>query len=176
MHRLLVAAAILAMAVSLAGCGGSSAKASRDCFKVWNDVSNKTGQSTVIGRFSVASVTEWRAEAGSGAVNVKWRAEARSGTVSLGGPGSKGCGSLFHTSKRFLSISAERKGGNIRWDVPPSIHGPWSPQQQAAVHDNAVVAADGRLIRRHLLDTFLAISIEAPTTESARAPVFQDVP
>jgi hypothetical protein len=149
MHRLLVAVAILAMAVSQAGCGGSSAKVSRDCFEVWNDGSNKAGQSSVIGRFSVANVTEWRAEAGSGTVNVEWRAERGSGTVNVGGPGSKGCGYLVHTSKRFLSISAERKGGNIHWDVPPSIHGPWSPQQQAAVHDNAVVAADGRLIRRH---------------------------
>jgi hypothetical protein len=150
MHRLLVAVAIPAMAVSLAGCGGSSVKASRDCFEIWNDGSNKAGQSRVIGRFSVASVTEWRAQAGSGTVNVEWRAAAgRNGTVNVSGPGSKGCGYLFHNAKRFLSMSAERRRGNIRWDVPQSIHGPWSPQQQAAAHDNAVVAANGRLIRRH---------------------------
>jgi hypothetical protein len=148
MHKVLVAVAILAMAVSLAGCGGSSRRASRNCFQVWNDASNKAGRSSVIGRFSVASVTEWRAESRSGSVNVEWRAAPGSGTV-LGGAGSKGCGYLFHSSKRFLSISAERKGRTIRWDVPRSIHGRWSPQQQAAGRDNAAVAADGRLIRRH---------------------------
>lgn len=149
MHKVLAAVAILALAVSLAGCGGSSPRVSRNCFQVWNDASNKAGQSSVIGRFSAASVTEWRAEPGSGSVNVEWRAASGSGTVNLGGAGSRGCGYLFHSSKRFLSISAERKGRTIRWDVPPSIHGRWSPQQQAAVRDNAAVAADGRLIRRH---------------------------
>jgi hypothetical protein len=149
MHRLLVAVAIAVMAISVTGCGGSSVKASRDCFEIWNDGSNKAAKASVIGRFSVASVTEWRAEAGRGNVNVEWRAAPGSGTVSLGGPRSKGCGYLFHTSKRFLSISALRKGENVRWDVPPSIHGGWSRQQQAAARDNASVAADGHLSRRH---------------------------
>lgn len=149
MHRLLIAVAIAVMAISVAGCGGSSTKASRDCFEIWNEGSNKAAKASVIGRFSVASVTEWRAEAGRGSVNVEWRAAPGSGTVNLAGPGSKGCGYLFHSSKRFLSISALRKGGNVRWDVPPSIHGRWSRQQQAAARDNASVAANGRLIRRH---------------------------
>lgn len=148
MRRPLLAVAIAAMTISVAGCGGSSAKGSRDCFEVWNDGSNKAAKASVIGRFSVASVTEWRAEAGRGSVNVEWRAAPGSGAVSLGGQGSKGCGYLFHSSKRFLSISAVRKGENVRWDVPPSIHGRWSRQQQAAARDNASVAADGRLIRR----------------------------
>jgi len=113
MHRLLGAVAIAVMAISVAGCGGSSVKASRGCFEI-----------------------EWRAAPGSG-------------TVKLGGPGSKGCGYLFHSSKRFLSISALRKGESVRWDVPPSIHGRWSGQQQAAARDNASVAADGHLSRRH---------------------------
>jgi hypothetical protein len=131
------------------GLGGSSTKASRDCFEIWNDGSNKAEKASVIGRFSTASVTEWRREAGRGSVDVEWRAAPGSRAVNLGGPGSKGCGYFFHSSKRFLSISAVRKGGNVRWDVPPSIHGRWSPQQQAVVRDNASVAADGRLIRRH---------------------------
>lgn len=149
MHRLLVAVAIAVMAISVAGCGGSSTKVSRDCFEIWNEGSNKAANASVIGRFSVASVTEWRAEAGRESVNVEWRAAPGSGTVNLAGPGNKGCGYLFHSSKRFLSISALRKGGNVRWDVPPSIHGRWSRQQQAAARDNASVAANGRLIRRH---------------------------
>jgi hypothetical protein len=149
MHRLPVALAIAAMAISVAGCGDGSAKASRDCFAIWNDGSNKAAKASVIGRFRVASVTEWRAEAGRGSVNVEWRAAPGSGTVNLGGHGSKGCGYFFHSSKRFLSISALRKGENVRWDVPPSIHGGWSRQQQAAARDNASVAADGRLSRRH---------------------------
>ena len=113
MHRLLGAVAIAVTAISVAGCGGSSVKASRGCFEI-----------------------EWHAAPGSG-------------TVKLGGPGSKGCGYLFHSSKRFLSISALRKGESVRWDVPPSIHGRWSRQQQAAARDNASVAADGHLSRRH---------------------------
>ena len=149
MHRLLIVVAIAVMAISVAGCGGSSTKASRNCFEIWNEGSNKAANASVIGRFSVASVTEWRAEAGRESVNVEWRAAPGSGTVNLAGPGSKGCGYLFHSSKRFLSISALRKGGNVRWDVPPSIHGRWSRQQQGAARDNASVAADGRLIRRH---------------------------
>jgi hypothetical protein len=149
MHRLLGAVAIAVMAISVAGCGGGSVKASRGCFEIWNDGSNKAAKASVIGRFSVASVTEWRAEAGRGSVNVEWRAAPGSGTVKLGGPGSKGCGYLFHSSKRFLSISALRKGESVRWDVPPSIHGRWSRQQQAAARDNASVAADGHLSRRH---------------------------
>lgn len=155
MHRLLGAVAILAMAATLAGCGSSSTKASRDCFEIWNNAANRATKSRVIGRFGLASVTEWRAQAGSETkpgrqtLDVEWRAAPGSGTVSLGGPGSKGCGYFFHSSERFLSISAERKDGTIRWDVPPSTHGRWSPQQQASVRDNAAVAADGRLIRRH---------------------------
>jgi hypothetical protein len=90
----------------------------------------------VAGRFSVASVSEWRAEAAGG-------------TVDLDGSASTGCGYLFHTAKTYLSISGEWKGGSIRWGVPPSIPGSWSVQQQAAVDDNTAVDADGRLNRRH---------------------------
>src|SRR4051794_27834127 len=108
------------MAISLAGCGGSSTKASRDCFDVWNDGSNKAERSRVMGRFGVANVAGWRAEAANGTAKVEWRAGPSGATVTVnrGGPGNKGCGYLFHTSKRFLSISAEWKGKEIRWDVP----------------------------------------------------------
>jgi hypothetical protein len=135
MRMPLVAIAMLALTTSLAGCGGTSTNASRDCFAAWNAAANKTRQSTVADRFRIASVREWRAE-------------AVSGTVNLGGPASKGCGYLFHTSKAYLSISGEWKGGTIRWGVPPPIHGSWSPEQQAAVSDNAAVEADGLLSHR----------------------------
>jgi len=40
------------------------------------------------------------------------------------------------------------KGETIRWGVPPSIHGSWSPQQEAAVTDNATVDPEGLLSAR----------------------------
>jgi hypothetical protein len=141
MHKSLVATAILAVAIGVAGCGGTSTNASRsmngsrDCFGVWNDASNKAGQSTVAGRFSIANVSEWRAEAGSGRVN-------------LGGLASWGCEYLFHTSTAYFSINGVWNGKTIHWGVPPSIHGSWSAQQQAVVSDNAAVDADGLLSRR----------------------------
>jgi hypothetical protein len=135
MRRSLVAVVALAVAMGLTGCAGRSTKASRDCIRVWNDPSNKARQSRVAGRFSVASVSEWRAEGGGG-------------TVDLDGSASTGCGYLFHTARAYLSISGEWKGGSLRWGVPPSIRGPWSPQQQAAVDDNTAVDADGLLSRR----------------------------
>jgi hypothetical protein len=79
----------------------------------------------------------------------EWRAQASSGAVNLGGGTSEGCGYLFHTTASYLSISGVWKGKKIRWGVPPSIHGSWSARQQAAVSNNATVDADGLLSRRH---------------------------
>jgi hypothetical protein len=141
MGKSLVATAILALAFGLAGCGGTSTNASRsangspDCLGAWNDASNKAGQSTVAGRFRVANVSEWHAEAGGG-------------TVKLGGPASEGCAYLFHTSTAYLSISGVWNGKAIHWGVRPTIHGSWSARQQAAVDDNAAVDADGLLSRQ----------------------------
>ena len=126
--------AMLAAAASLAACGGGSAKASRDCFEVWNTKLNQARQATVARRFTVADVSRWFAEPTGGG--------------NLGGPASVGCAYLFHTSKRYLSISGEWKGRAISWGAPPTSHGSWSPQQQAAVRDNATVDADGLLSRR----------------------------
>ena len=134
MRRATIAA--LAAAVSLTNCGGSSTKASRDCFDVWNAASNNARQSSVAGEFTVARVNTWRAEASGGA------------NGNPGGPASEGCGYLFHTSKRYLSISGAWNGKAIRWEVPPTIHGPWSAQQQAASADNASVDSDGLLSKR----------------------------
>jgi hypothetical protein len=124
------------VAIGLTSCGGSSTKSSRDCFDVWNAASNKARQSRVAGGFTVARVSNWRAEASG------------SGNVNLGRPASEGCGYLFHTSKRFLSISSAWSGEAIRWDVPPTIHGSWSPQQQAAAPDNATVDGGGLISTR----------------------------
>jgi hypothetical protein len=138
MRKSVVGIALFATAISLTGCGSGSAKSSHDCFKLWNDTSNMAGQGAVAGRFAVASVSEWRAEA------------TGSGTANLGGPESQGCGYLFHTSKRYLSISGEWKHGKgtIHWGVPPSIHGSWSSEQEATVNNNATVDRDGLLSRR----------------------------
>ena len=136
MRRASPAIAALAAAISLTSCGGSSAKASRDCFDVWNAASNKARQSSVAGQFTVARVNNWRAEASEG------------GSDNLGGPASEGCGYLFHTSKWYVSFSGAWNGKAIRWEVPPTIHGSWSPQQQAASADNATVDSDGLLSTR----------------------------
>jgi hypothetical protein len=135
MRRCFTGIALLAIAGGLTGCGHGSAKAASDCFQVWNDPSNKAGQATVAGRFSIANVSEWRATA--------------EGSANLGGPEAQGCGYLFHTSKRYLSISGVRERKTIRWGIPPSIHGSWSAQQEAAVDNNAGVDRDGLLSRRH---------------------------
>ena len=132
MRASFVAAATLAAAVTLTGCGSHSTNALRRCFSVWNDASNRPRQAAVAGRFVIASVSEWRAELAAG-------------TVDLGGRANEGCGYLFHTTKAYVSISGVWRGGSIRWGVPPSIHGTWSPQQQSAVTDNAAVDADGLL-------------------------------
>jgi hypothetical protein len=120
--------AIVAAAVSLTGCGGSSTTASRDCFEVWNDASNKAGQLSVAGRFSVASVSEWHAE------------PTGSGTANLGGPESQGCAYLFHSSKRYLSISGEWRRDTIQWGLPPSINGSWSQEHVKAARKRTPVA------------------------------------
>lgn len=57
-------------------------------------------------------------------------------------------GYLFHTSRRYLSISGEWEGSAIDWGVPPTIQGPWLAKQRAAVKDNATVDSDGLLSRR----------------------------
>jgi hypothetical protein len=134
MRNSAAAIVVLAAIVSLTGCGGGSTKAGRDCFDVWNADSNQTRQSAVAGHFTVANVSRWRAVASGGA--------------NLGGPASQGCGYLFHTSKRYLSISGAWKGETIRWGLPPSQHGSWSSQQEASVRDNATVDAGGLLGRR----------------------------
>jgi hypothetical protein len=136
MHKAFPVIAALAAAISLTSCGGSSTKASPDCFDVWNAASNKEGQSKVAGQFTVARVNDWRAEASGG------------GNVNLGGSASEGCGYLFHSSERFLSISGRWEGNGIRWNVPPTIHGSWSRQQQAGGADNATVDSDGLLNKR----------------------------
>jgi hypothetical protein len=130
MRRASVAIAALAAAISMSSCGGSSTNASRDCFDVWNAASNRARQARVAGRFTVARVSNWRAEASGGGNNLR-------------GPASAGCGYLFHTAKRFVSISGAWNGNAIRWDVPPAMHGSWSPEQQAGSADNATVDAKG---------------------------------
>jgi hypothetical protein len=136
MRKAVTLIAVLSAAISLTSCGGGSSKASRDCLGAWNAASNKAGQSAVAGRFRIASVSKWRAESGG------------SGNVDLGGPASEGCGYLFHTSKRYVSISGVWDGETIRWGVPPSIHGSWSARQQAAVTDGVTVDAEGLLSTR----------------------------
>ena len=90
---------VLALTAGLTGCTGGSTKADlrvgkaprRDCFEVWNADSNKARQAIVTGRFSIANVSNWLAQA--------------SGGVKLGGPAIQGCGYLFHDDARYVSIS-----------------------------------------------------------------------
>jgi hypothetical protein len=91
---------LLAATVGVTACGGGSTTAARGCFEIWNAKSNEARQRAVADRFTVADVSRWRAQAAGG--------------VNLGGPASSGCGYLFHTSERYLSISAERRGRMIR--------------------------------------------------------------
>ena len=127
---------MLVAAASLTACGGTSKKADRDCYSAWNLDSNQARQATVAGRFTIAEVSPWRAQGDVGQ------------NATSPPHASFGCGYLFHTSKRYLSISGEWDGSAIRWGVPPTIRGSWSPQQQAAVHDSATVSADGMISRR----------------------------
>jgi hypothetical protein len=139
------AVALLATIAGLTGCGSEGStpnqrdggprqrEISRDCFDAWNDPSNQSNQSAVAGRFTIARVANWSAQASGGANS---------------GPGddpSQGCGYLFHTSDRYLSISGIWEGQTIRWGVPPTIDGSWSAEQQASGEDNARVDSEGRL-------------------------------
>jgi hypothetical protein len=146
-------AATLAATVGLAGCGGGSHKAARNCFEIWNGSSNKVLQGRVAHRFASASVSNWSAQASASAITESWTAS--SGTTppspssgNVGGRASHGCGYLFHTSKRFVSYSAELRGDTVRWNVPPAIHGSWSRPQQAVARDNATVDDEGLLNSR----------------------------
>jgi hypothetical protein len=131
--RSLAAIAVLAATIGMTGCSEGSTQAGRDCFDTWNASSNQSQRSSVAGYYKVVSVATWRAQA--------------TGGPNVGGPASQGCGYLFHTSNRYLSISGVWRGKSIRWGVPPTISGSWSPEQQRAVSDNATVRGDGRLRR-----------------------------
>lgn len=134
MPKLIAGIAVAAAAASLTACGGGSSNVARDCFAAWNESSNHNRQAMVARRFPIADVSPWMAEA--------------AGTGNVGGSPSHGCGYLFHTSWRYLSISGEWSGRTLRWGSPPTIQGAWSARQQASVHDNATVDAQG-LLSRH---------------------------
>jgi len=145
-------AATLAATVGLAACGGGSTKAARNCFEIWNGSSNKVQQAKVAHRFLSANVTRWRAQGSGNSIVESWttrstKAPQASGDGNVGGSTSHGCGYLFHTSKRYISFSAELRGNAVRW-VPRPIHGSWSRLHLVAAPDNATVAADGLLSPR----------------------------
>jgi hypothetical protein len=121
---------LLAATLGLTACGASGTSIGRDCIHLWNARSNQVRQGMVAGRFPVASVAKWRAQPAGG---------------NVAGDAADGCGFLFHTSSRYLSISAQTDGDAVRWGVPPTIRGAWSRRQQAAVHDNVSVDASGLL-------------------------------
>jgi hypothetical protein len=132
--RMLFAVAVATAAATSTACGGGPAGEARDCFGAWNAKSNHSRQALVAGRFTTAEVSPWLAEA--------------EGTGNVGGPPSHGCGYLFHTSRRYLSISGAWRDHALRWGVPPTIRGTWSTRQQASVHDNATVDGGGLLSSR----------------------------
>ena len=149
MRKSFAIAATLAATVGLAGCGGSSTKAARSCFDVWNGSSNKAQQARVAHRFPSASVTNWMAQASAGSIDESWTASSSTDRASaganLGGRANHGCGYLFHTSNRFVSFSAELKGKAVRWNLQPPISGSWSRRQQTVAGDNATVVGEGLL-------------------------------
>jgi hypothetical protein len=145
--------AALAATIALAGCGGGSTKTSRNCFEIWNGSSNKAQRARVAHRFLSANVTNWSAQASGSSTDESWTASSptvpqASTGENVGGRASHGCGYFFHTSKRFVSYSAELKGKTIRWNVPPPIRGSWSRGQQAVARDNASVDGTGLLSPR----------------------------
>jgi hypothetical protein len=129
-----MAASIVVTAAGSTACAGTSRETQGSCFDAWNARSNASRRTAVAGRFTAAEVSRWRAQAGAGTGNV-------------GGRPSFGCSYLFHTSSRYLTFSGTWRMRTLRWGVPPTIRGRWSAEQQAAVRDNATVAADGRLQR-----------------------------
>ncbi len=146
-------AATLAGTFALAGCGGGSTRAARNCFDVWNGSSNKAQQARVAHRFPSASVTNWMAQASAGSIDESWTASSATdsqaaGSGNLGGRASHGCGYLFHTARRFVSFSAELEGETVRWNVQRPLRGSWSRRQQAAARDNATVDGEGLLAPR----------------------------
>jgi len=148
-----IAAAPLAATVALVGCGGSSTKTARNCFEIWNGSSSKAQQARVAHRFLSASVTNWSAQASVSSIDESWTAGSptvpqASAGEKVGGRASHGCGYLFHTSKRFVSYSAQLKGKTIRWNVPPPIRGSWSHRQHAIARYNASVDGKGLLSPR----------------------------
>ena len=153
MRKSLAIVATLAATVGLVGCGGGSTKAARNCFDLWNGSANKSQQTRVAHRFPSASVTSWSAQASGSSIVESWTGgsatvpEASTGD-NVGGRASHGCGYLFHTSRRFVSLSAELEGETVRWNVPPAIRGTWSRRQQAVARDNASVDGEGLLSPR----------------------------
>jgi hypothetical protein len=144
----LALAAAFAATVGLVGCGGGSTKAAPSCFELWNESSNSALQARVANRFRSASVSNWSAQASGSSIDESWTASSASvppTSGNVGGRASHGCGYLFHTSRRFVSFSAELKGRTVRWNVPPAIHGSWSRRQQVVARDNAAVDGDGLL-------------------------------
>lgn len=119
--------AVAAISVLAGGCGSGTAK--QDCFAVWNARDNAPRRAQVAGRFAIADVSEWTA------------------SPSGGDESSHGCGYLFHDRRHYLSFSWERTPLR-RWGVPPTQRGPWSPEQQASVRDNARVESDGSVQQR----------------------------
>jgi hypothetical protein len=149
MHKAFAIAATLAAMVGLAGCGGSSTKAARNCFDVWNGSSNRAQQARVAHRFPSASVTNWMAQASGGSIDESWTASSSTDRASAGanlsGRANHGCGYLFHTSRQFVSFSAELEGRTVRWNLQRPISGSWSRRQQAVARDNATVVGEGLL-------------------------------
>jgi hypothetical protein len=149
MHKAFAIAATLAAMVGLAGCGGSSTKAARNCFDVWNGSSNRAQQARVAHRFPSASVTNWMAQASGGSIDESWTASSSTDRASAGaklsGRANHGCGYLFHTSRQFVSFSAELEGRTVRWNLQRPISGSWSRRQRAVARDNATVVGEGLL-------------------------------
>jgi len=108
--------------------------AGQECFDAWNAASNAANRDRVARAFTVAAVTLWDAEE-----------EDSSEAEAQGEHEFDGCGYLFHDDERSLEFSGRWEAdGLVIWEVQPQS-GLWTPEQEAAVEDDAAVAADGTL-------------------------------
>jgi len=107
--------------------------AGQSCFDAWNAAWNAGNRERVAGTFVVASVSMWDAE--------------DDGASDAGAQGEceyDGCSYVFHDDERSLEFTGRWAGDDLLWDRSPQ-QGSWTPESDAAVRDEASVAADGRI-------------------------------
>jgi hypothetical protein len=120
---------VVVLAAALAATASAAPTRRPSCLDAWNTTAPASARASVAGAdLPVVRIARWTAQA--------------AGSTAA----SHGCGYLFHSSASYLSISGEWDRARLKWGAPPTIHGRWSPMQQRATADNAVVRPDGSLV------------------------------